>query len=455
MRPTTASKSPSHEPLVSASFSNKKVRERSRTKSRGRSRERMPSPILNNAKIVSDDDVLNNLGLDIIRSFSDVEDPDDIFDMQERYSGPQTSFTMNLIPALATSEESREEQDDGRSSEGDDSFSASQASFDEHENYITKIMERFQIRDVFEGLQSVPAKTLAITQPVAISDKDHKDHKTTELKVRLRKEIERTKELEEKLLSTQKKYDSHHSDYQSKITALEAKIVLQERIFSSQLEVEKQKRMQLEDARKEKDGVAMINAQGDRDKIQSLMATVQQLRGEIAVLKKENVTLEASIQEREIQFQQYADTTTMQIKDLQQQRKETEQDMEAQAAKMKKIQLDLNKTQTMLELEKKRSRTLEQSEARAQTLLTAERHRIETITNLNERMKCAIRKLSKKAINKESNENDQVEDLRKLLQKREQQIFLIKGILSTQQKLTWSICVTSIFQTLGQCKKYN
>ncbi len=434
MRPGTASKSPSNGPLVSATFSNKKARERSRTKSRGRSRERMPSPILPPPKIIDHED---DIGLDIIRSFSDNEGPDDIFDIQERYSGITAPFSITLIPSLATSEESTggDGADEGHSNDDEDeedSFSPSQASFEEHESYLNKIMERFQIKDVMEGLQSTPSKKPAKgQQSIATSDS-----KTTELKMKLRKEINRTKELEEKLAGVHKRYASQSNENQSKIVSLESKLAQQERMFARQLNEERQKRMQNEDSKKEEQAVAMINAHNEREQVKSLLETVQQLQKENTTLKTTNSSLEALMEERELQFQHFAETTKMQMKDLELQHKETKKNLESQAAKIKKTQLDLNKTQAMLEVEKKRCKTFELSEARAQKLLATERKRIETISEWNERMKTAMRKSSRQVVGHDSNTNDQVDDLRKLLQKRDEQISLIKGILSTQQQVT-------------------
>ena len=251
MRPITASKSPSNGPLVARTFSNKKVRERSRTQSRGRSRERfLPEQRLQEDFLAFDDDNGSDVGLNIIRSFSENEGPDDIFDIQERYSGPTRGFSMGLIPGLATSDEedSRDYLDEDQTNNIDEvveSFSTtSQDSSVEHENYLSKIMERFQIRDIFEGLQkSSSSRTLPRAEPPPIP---REDPKTVELKTRLQAEIERSKELEEKLISAQKRYAAQISEHQSRIMALESKLELQERSFARKLEAERQKRIMLQ-----------------------------------------------------------------------------------------------------------------------------------------------------------------------------------------------------------------
>ena len=251
MRPITASKSPSNGPLVARTFSNKKFRERSRTQSRGRSRERSPSlRRIEQDFRAFDDDLGDDVGHNIIRSFSDDEGPDDIFDIQERYSGPTRGFSMGLIPGLATSEEeSREDLDEDEQSNDDDDVTASfsttsQDSSIEHENYLSKIMEKFQIRDIFDGLQkSTSGRMLQRAEPPQPTIRE--DPKTIDLKTRLRHEIERSKQLEEKLVSAQKRYASQISEHQSRIMALESKLALQERIFARQLEAERQKRIAL------------------------------------------------------------------------------------------------------------------------------------------------------------------------------------------------------------------
>ena len=259
MRPIKASKSPSNGPLVARSFSNKKLRERSPTQSRGRTRERSPSPArwINEDCQAVDHDDNDDVGLNIIRSFSDDEGPDDIFDIQERYSGTKRAFSMGLIPGLATSEEDESRDDFAEEqSNGDDevteSFSTvSQDSSVEHENFLSKIMERFQINDIFEGLQR-SSSTRTLDRAERLQKTTREDPKTIDLKRRLRLEIERSKQLEEKLVSMEKRYASQISEHQSRIMALESKLALQERLFARQLEAERQKRIMIQNKMRKK-----------------------------------------------------------------------------------------------------------------------------------------------------------------------------------------------------------
>jgi hypothetical protein len=432
MRQDPTSRSPIGK-LVSGSFSNRKSRSRSRTKSRGRSRERSYTPTTTTSPVphisapaLSYDD---EPGLDILRSFSDIEREldvirslsedeirDDIFDSQERYSAGSPSSTMS--PTSTQDSEETDEEDFFSSCDERDSASVTDEesidNIDNDDNYLDRIIDKLQIMDVFEGIKAKPGKPNADhLETASVSSHDHLEtasvssdaednsYETDVLEMKLRNEVKRTKELEQKLREAERRHTSHSVRQQNNIISLESKLALQKRNFATQLKEEKQKRMRLGESRDEEEDECE----------ERIDCSTERLNAKKRDLKKSHARTEAN---------QHSPERAQTISDK----------IELDLNKMK-IELDLNKMKDMIELEKTRCKELELSEARAQMLLSAEMKRVETMSNENAEMKAAMRNLSRKAMGRR-NASDDVEDLRKQLKKKDDQISVITNILKNK-----------------------
>lgn len=379
-----------------------------------------------NNEVVVDGDA----NLSIIRSTSETESPDDIIDMEERYSTHsrrrrsfsskgRNKFVEDPHDSGAEIDELSFSSDVFGSIDELDSFSETADSIhNERESYISRIMEKLQIKDVLEGFHGSRSKHHSITSRhrVASEDEDSVASDTKELETKLKREKQKSKDLEVKLVAMQRIHETECNEYQHRILALESKLAMQEQIFVSQLE--KQRGLRLEAFDTAVDGVNH-DSQIQKD-------TERALRRDISKLQATCTTLGTSMDEREAHCDRYMEEANTKIRDLEHQLHERTQQLEAQNARNKMIELELEKKRS--ELDSKRGQPLEASESQSQTLLAVERKRVETLTGMNARMKTAMKRLSKKTIC-HGETNEEVEELRRQLEKRDTQLALIKEIL--------------------------
>ena len=433
MRPNASSRSPSNGPLVTATFSNKRAKSRSRTKSRGRTRDGSrtpPTPIEKSNKVALE----GNWELDVICSRSESDGPDDIIDMQERYSGPALhgmvpfSLARSMARAQEALEGPKESREDVEESFHGETFLETREEYNsysevesihKHESYIEQVLQKFQIKDVLAGLQgSSASQLLGSHQEIApTSNKISVTNKAEELEAKLKHESQRAEQLEKKLAGTERSHELHKTEYCNKILALESKLAMQERIFASQLRVEKHKARQNFGYSASADSPSRDNA-----RIRSLTETVESLQGEITKLQAANTTLKASLDERQAHFDTSMGNAKARVRGLERKCSEVEQQLHVQTTRG-------TEKEEQFKMDERKKKELELSLEQAQTLLAAERKRVETLTKLNDRMKTAMRKLSKKAMGHE-NMIGEVEELQRQLQSRDAQIAIIKSILN-------------------------
>jgi hypothetical protein len=359
--------------------------------------------------------------LALVRS-SISEQPDEIFDMFERYTDGG-----HVLSELSASVEEREGCEESFDERDQRDFG------DEHrvykESYIDS-MERFQLGEVTENFKAHP-KAIGAGDRMLELNREY-TMKMKELEAKLKYEERKSKELTEMLGKAEKRRQDEILNKGNKINALQVKMTLQDRTFCKRLESEEQRRKILKDKLEAIEDSSLEDREasrsGESEKIHELKQKVRNLELEVADQNVKRAALESSLEARQITFDYYITTANSKIKEKERRGGENEKMLQNEKAHSKKLELEVAKAEAILELDRKKVKTLELSETRTNMLLAAERKRAEALENLNERMKTAMRRLTRKALVNDS-AHVQIANLTKELEKRDAVISRIRTIL--------------------------
>lgn len=395
--------------LVPGGFSNKKI-------GRGRSKEKKQRK-----------NGLVQGRVDITRIDSD--NPDDIFDLHARYhqvsSVPAKEDVRDDERQLVDSDafqESREAVEEAPKSRNERTGTSSRKQSFNPEEYLINIVEKLQIKEVLEGLQSGSMNAIAGEQEV--TKKQEQKLKNSEaalkkLQKQLEMEIQNSSKLQEELNEFSRKYQSTTEEKDTKIMALEDELLRAHEANSDQLAHDSQSK----------------GSDGFHDKssdllVQTLKEEVSILRSKVSELVDNQSKLEADLASKEGSLQSLTSSTNQKIIAMEQLTSQQQKRIDAKQVRCNKLELELETSKGLLELEKEKTRVLEASESRAQKLVETERQRCETLSSVNERMQATMNKLNKEV--KDNQSSKRVKGLKKELDIRGSRIGLIHQILSKE-----------------------